>query len=173
MEKELRILLVEDVEIDAELEVRELKRAGMRLAHQRVETEGAFREAIDAFKPHLIISDFSMPQFDGMWALSLARELCPDVPFIFVSGTIGEEYAIRALKNGATDYVLKTNLVRLPSAVERALRDGLDRAELREAERAREQSDAALRRAQLMAGLAHVITGADGAFESWSETLRE
>src|SRR5687767_517090 len=134
MEKELRILLVEDVEIDAELEVRELKRAGIRLAHQRVETEGAFREAIEAFKPHLIISDFSMPQFDGMWALSLACELAPDVPFIFVSGTIGEEYAIRALKNGATDYVLKNNLVRLPASVERALQDSAERAARRKAE---------------------------------------
>jgi diguanylate cyclase (GGDEF)-like protein len=134
MEKELRILLVEDVETDAELEVRELKRAGLRLAHQRVETEGAFREAIEAFKPHLIISDFSMPQFDGMWALSLARELAPDVPFIFVSGTIGEEYAIRALKNGATDYVLKSNLVRLPASVERALQENAERAARRRAE---------------------------------------
>ena len=64
-----------------------------------------------------------MPHFDGMAALALARELAPDTPFIFVSGTIGEEYAIRALRNGATDYVLKSNLVRLPAAVERAMAD--------------------------------------------------
>src|SRR5688572_1839258 len=134
MDKELRILLVEDVETDAELEVRELKRAGLRVAHQRVETEDSFRRAIQGFQPHLIISDFSMPQFDGMWALSLARELAPDVPFIFVSGTIGEEYAIRALKNGATDYVLKSNLVRLPASVERALQDNAERAARRKAE---------------------------------------
>src|SRR5688572_14921083 len=140
MEKELRILLVEDVEIDAELEVRELKRAGMRLAHQRVETEAAFRNAIDAFQPHLIISDFSMPNFDGMWALSLARELAPEVPFIFVSGTIGEEYAIRALKNGATDYVLKNNLVRLPASVERALQDNAERTARRRAEQELEET---------------------------------
>ena len=135
MDKELRILLVEDVETDAELEVRELKRAGIRLSHQRVETEDAFRKALDGFQPHLIISDFSMPHFDGMWALSLARELAPDVPFIFVSGTIGEEYAIRALKNGATDYVLKSNLVRLPASVERALQDNAERAARLKAER--------------------------------------
>ena len=140
MEKELRILLVEDVETDAELEVRELKRAGMRVAHQRVETEDAFRKAIQGFQPHLIISDFSMPQFDGMWALSLARELAPDVPFIFVSGTIGEEYAIRALKNGATDYVLKSNLVRLPASVERALQDNAERAARRKAEQELEET---------------------------------
>ena len=140
MDKELRILLVEDVETDAELEVRELKRSGIRLAHERVETEEAFRKAIARFEPHLIISDFSMPHFDGMWALSLARELAPDVPFIFVSGTIGEEYAIRALKNGATDYVLKSNLVRLPASVERALQDSAERAARRKAEQELEET---------------------------------
>jgi diguanylate cyclase (GGDEF)-like protein/PAS domain S-box-containing protein len=115
--------MIEDVPADAELEVRELKRAGMRVVHRVVDTEGAFREALREFQPELIISDFSMPHFDGMWALNIARDLVPDVPFLFVSGTIGEEYAIRALKNGATDYVLKNNLVRLPAAVERALED--------------------------------------------------
>jgi diguanylate cyclase (GGDEF)-like protein len=141
MEKnELRLLLVEDMPTDAELEVRELKRAGMRVVHKLVETEGSFREALSEFAPHLIISDFSMPHFDGMWALSLARELAPETPFIFVSGTIGEEYAIRALKNGATDYVLKSNLVRLPAAVERALLDGQERAARRKAEQELEET---------------------------------
>src|SRR5688500_14401331 len=140
MDKELRILLVEDVETDAELEVRELKRAGLRVVHRRVETEDAFRQAIEGFEPHLIISDFSMPHFDGMWALALSRELAPDIPFIFVSGTIGEEYAIRALKNGATDYVLKNNLVRLPASVERALQDNAERAARRRAERELEET---------------------------------
>ena len=134
MDKELRILLVEDVPADAELEVRELKRAGLRVAHRLVETEEAFRSALKEFRPEIIISDFSMPHFDGMFALALAHELVPDVPFIFVSGTIGEEYAIRALKNGATDYVLKNNLVRLPAAVERALQDSEARVARRRAE---------------------------------------
>jgi PAS domain S-box-containing protein len=135
MERLLRILMVEDMAIDAELEIRELKRAGMRVMHQVVETEPMFRDALREFQPDLILSDFSMPHFDGMWALEIARELAPDVPFIFVSGTIGEEYAIRALRNGATDYVLKNNLVRLPAAVERALQDGVERAARRKAER--------------------------------------
>ena len=90
MEKELRILMVEDVPADAELEIRELKRAGLRVAHRRVETEEAYREALREFQPEIILSDFSMPHFDGMLALGLAREVVPDVPFIFVSGTIGE-----------------------------------------------------------------------------------
>jgi diguanylate cyclase (GGDEF)-like protein/PAS domain S-box-containing protein len=82
----------------------------------------------------VILSDFSMPGFDGMAALAIARELSPDTPFIFVSGTIGEEYAIRALKAGATDYVVKANLVRLPAAVERALAEARERRARRRTE---------------------------------------
>jgi DNA-binding NtrC family response regulator len=134
-QERIRLLLIEDVATDAEVEVRELKRAGMSVEHRRVETEDAFRAELESFSPHVIISDFSMPHFDGMAALALARELCPDTPFLLVSGTIGEEYAIRALKSGATDYVLKGNLVRLPAAIERALQDADSRRAHREAER--------------------------------------
>jgi len=130
----IRILLIEDMATDAELEIRELKRAGLRIEHRLVDNEEAFVRGLQEFLPHVIISDFSMPQFDGMAALVIARETAPEIPFIFVSGTIGEEYAIRALKNGATDYVLKTNLVRLPAAVERALQDARERAARRDAE---------------------------------------
>ena len=130
----IRILLTEDVAADAELEVRELRRAGLRFTHRVVDQEDSFERALREFIPDVILSDFSMPGFDGMAALALARELVPDTPFVFVSGTIGEEYAIRALKNGATDYVLKNNLVRLPAAVERALADSRARREKRRAE---------------------------------------
>jgi len=130
----IRLLLTEDVISDAELEVRELKRAGLRFTHRVADTEPAFLAALREFDPDVILSDFSMPAFDGMSALALAREHRPDTPFIFVSGTIGEEYAIRALKNGATDYVLKTNLVRLPAAVERALAEAKEREERRRME---------------------------------------
>jgi PAS domain S-box-containing protein len=118
----LRVLLLEDLPTDAELLVRELKRAGLCIAHEVVQAEAAFRAALREFEPDLILSDFFIPHFDGMWALELSRELAPDVPFIFVSGTIREEYPMRALRNGAADYVLKSNLARLPVAVERALR---------------------------------------------------
>jgi diguanylate cyclase (GGDEF)-like protein len=130
----IRVLLTEDVPADVELEVRELKRAGLRFAHRVADSEQSFIAALREFTPDVILSDFSMPGFDGMAALALARELCPDTPFVFVSGTIGEEYAIRALKNGATDYVLKSNLLRLPAAVERALAQAKERRELRRAE---------------------------------------
>jgi diguanylate cyclase (GGDEF)-like protein len=136
----IRVLLTEDVVADAELEVRELKRAGMRVTPLIADTEQSFTKALREFSPDVILSDFSMPSFDGMSALALARELRPETPFIFVSGTIGEEYAIRALKNGATDYVLKTNLVRLPAAVERALADAEQRRRLARLSRIREFS---------------------------------
>jgi DNA-binding response OmpR family regulator len=138
----IRVLLTEDVVSDAELEVRELKRAGMRVTHLIADTEQTFTSALRDFEPDIILSDFSMPTFDGMSALALARELKPETPFIFVSGTIGEEYAIRALKNGATDYVLKTNLVRLPAAVERALADARQRQRLARLSRIRDIASA-------------------------------
>jgi diguanylate cyclase (GGDEF)-like protein/PAS domain S-box-containing protein len=132
--KQIRVLLTEDIPADSELELRELKRAGLRVEHRIVDTEEAFRRELAEFVPDIILSDFSMPHFDGMSALALARELSPDTPFIFVSGTIGEEYAIRALKDGASDYVLKTNLVRLPPAVERAIQDTEARLQRRSVE---------------------------------------
>ena len=174
----LRVLLAEDVAADAELEIREIKRAGLRVSHRIVDSEKDFIRALREFAPDVILSDFSMPQFDGMEALRLAKELAPDIPFIFVSGTLGEEYAIRALKNGATDYVVKSNLVRLSAAVERALAEAKVLRGRRQTEAALEiarerlqEREAGLRRAQLMAKLAHVITGPDGSFESWSDTL--
>src|SRR5258706_8391419 len=124
MTERLRILLVEDLASDAELEMLELQRAGLSVTHSIVDNKKAFVDALREFEPDVILSDFSMPGFDGMAALKLAREIRRDTPLIFVSGTIGEEFAIRALKSGATDYVMKTNLVRLPAAVERALREG-------------------------------------------------
>jgi diguanylate cyclase (GGDEF)-like protein/PAS domain S-box-containing protein len=132
----IRVLLAEDVPSDAELEVRELKRAGLRVEHRIVGDEVGFRRELREFSPDVVLSDFSMPYFDGMAALALARDEAPEIPFIFVSGTIGEEYAIRALKNGATDYVLKSNLMRLPATVERALQEARERAAQRETERA-------------------------------------
>jgi diguanylate cyclase (GGDEF)-like protein len=134
MGQELRIVIVEDVASDAELAERELKRAGLAVRARRVECEEDFRRELGEFQPHAILSDFNMPRFDGMSALRIARETVPDIPFIFVSGTLGEDYAIRALKSGATDYVLKNNLVRLPPVVERAVSEAAARAERRRGE---------------------------------------
>ena len=117
----LQLVIVEDSEADAELVSRHLAKAGVRAEIRRVQTEQDFVTALKTRRPDLIISDFSLPQFDGLRALELAAVHAPEIPFIYVSGTIGEERAIDALRRGATDYVLKTNLSRLSSAVERAL----------------------------------------------------
>lgn len=127
MKDRIRILLVEDNPTDAELASRELKRAGINFRALRVETVADYRRELEAFRPQVILCDYSMPKFDGLEALRIARQSYPDIPFIFVSGTIGEESAVLALKNGAKDYVLKGNLLRLPAAVERALKETEER----------------------------------------------
>jgi len=134
MEQELRLLILEDVAAEAELLVRQLKTAGLRCAWRRVETEAAFQEALRELQPDLIISDFSLPRYDGSAALALAVREAPETPFIFVSGTIGEERAIDVLKQGAVDYVLKGNLARLAPAVERALGEAASKRARRRAE---------------------------------------
>src|SRR5690242_21579924 len=113
MEGPLRILMLEDVASDAELAIQTLQRAGVRGEYLRVWTEADFVAQLEKSNLHLILSDFTLPAFDGLAALEIARAMRPDIPFIFLSGTMGEERAIEALKEGAADYVLKTNLVRL------------------------------------------------------------
>ncbi|WP_297899518.1 EAL domain-containing protein [Metallibacterium sp.] len=119
---ELSVLFVEDSALDMELSLHELKGLGRKLSATRVSDADALRDTLTRSSPDVILSDFSMPGFSGMHALEIVRELAPDIPFIFVSGTIGEEAAIEALQQGAADYVLKENLRRLQPAVERALR---------------------------------------------------
>jgi diguanylate cyclase (GGDEF)-like protein len=123
MESVLRVLVLEDAPNDAELETTMLRRAGISCESRVVATERDLLEQLHRFDPHLVLSDFSLPSFDGLSALKLVRERRPDIPYIFVSGTIGEERAIDALRHGATDYVLKSNLARLPPAVTRAVRE--------------------------------------------------
>jgi diguanylate cyclase (GGDEF)-like protein len=120
---ELRVLLIEDSPSDVELAIWRLGQAGYACKYQCVVNEAQMRAALRAGLPDLILSDFSLPGFDGMSALAIARAEAPDVPFIFLSGTIGEERAIEALKRGAIDYVLKSNPKRLGPAVKRALED--------------------------------------------------
>jgi diguanylate cyclase (GGDEF)-like protein/PAS domain S-box-containing protein len=132
--EEIKLLIVEDVEVDAELAIRELAKAGLSCKAVRVDTEPDYLRELAGFSPDLILCDFTLPRFDGMSALALARDRRPDTPFIFVSGTIGEEVAIESLKRGANDYVLKTNLARLPSAVTRALQQAEERRNSRKTE---------------------------------------
>ena len=130
---------------DAELVLRQLARSGIRCVHHRVDNERTFRSALRRFRPHIILSDFTLPGFDGLTALDIALLEAPDVPFIFVSGTIGEERAIEAVHRGAVDYVLKSNPKRLVPAVRRALREVSERARRRSVERQIRESEQRLR----------------------------
>jgi PAS domain S-box-containing protein/diguanylate cyclase (GGDEF)-like protein len=141
----LRVLIVEDVSVDSDLAIHQLARGGIRCVHFRADSEPSFRTALTRFRPHIILSDFSLPEFDGLAALRIATSEAPDVPFIFLSGTIGEERAIEALRRGAVDYVLKTNPARLVPAVRRALREVSERARRRIAERQIRESEQRLR----------------------------
>lgn len=137
----IKVLLVEDRAEDAELLVGEMRRRGLAIVSCRVETEPAYRDALESFAPDLILSDYTLPGFDGPLALRIARRLRPDTPFIFVSGTIGEERAIEALQQGAVDYVLKDRRARLVPAIERALKEAEDRDARRWALRRLEASE--------------------------------
>ena len=128
MSSVLKMLIIEDVPADAEMTLRELRRSGLDIDYRRVQTATELRRECIDFEPDIVLSDFAMPQFDGLSALQIVRELRPELPFIFVSGTIGEETAIESLRRGANDYVLKSNLPRLPPAVRRALHDAGERA---------------------------------------------
>ncbi len=134
MKGEIRILLLEDHATDAELVRQALKRGGLRFVWRHADNKRAFTRELERFAPDLILSDFALPGFDGYTALRLARDKRPDTPFIFVTGTLGEEVAIETLKKGATDYVLKHRLTRLVPSVHRALREARERAERKHAE---------------------------------------
>ncbi len=137
----LHILFLEDSRTDAELAEATLAAAGIACEIERVETREAFSAALDRGGFDLICSDNRLPSFDGLSALALAQVKCPHVPFIFVSGTLGEETAIESLKNGATDYVLKHRLSRLVPAVQRALKELEERTRRQRAEETLRKSE--------------------------------
>jgi PAS domain S-box-containing protein len=144
----LRILSIEDDPKDTELIRDLLETEGIVCEVMRVDTEAALATSIEQGGIDLILSDYTLPSFDGISALKFAMKSCPDVPFIFVSGTLGEEVAIEALKIGATDYVLKTSLSRLAPSVVRAQREATQKAERKRAEEALRQSENYLAEAQ-------------------------
>jgi CheY-like chemotaxis protein len=141
MKTSLRILNLEDNEADAALNQAMITARWPNSEFVRVDTRADFVARLEQEKFDLIFSDYTMPGFDGGEALSIARVKSPNTPFLYVSGTIGEDAAIEALKNGATDYVLKHRLLRLIPAVDRALREAEECAERERAERAMRESE--------------------------------
>lgn len=121
MNKQIKVLLVEDSPSDAELVKREINYTGMENSFMVVENRDEYSDAIKTFNPDIILSDFSLPTFDGLNALQLKREMAPDIPFILVTGSNNEEVAVECMKAGAEDYILKDNLKRLQQAFKAAL----------------------------------------------------
>lgn len=134
MKKSLRVLIVEDSKVDAELIAHEFALDGYEIKWERVETPEAMKKALEKRKWDIVISDYSMPRFSGLEALKLAQDKAPDLPFILISGVIGEDLAVEAMKEGAHDYIMKDNMKRLLPAVERELKEAVIRCGKKKAE---------------------------------------
>jgi two-component system cell cycle sensor histidine kinase/response regulator CckA len=145
MGEQLKIIHLEDDPNDADLVQESLRAAGIEAEVHCVSSSADFERAIEERRADIVLSDYSLPQFDGLSALAMARRVIPETPFILVSGTLGEEAAVESLRGGATDYVLKTRLQRLPAAVRRAVEESQERARLRTTEQALERERRFLR----------------------------
>jgi PAS domain S-box-containing protein len=169
----LRILYLEDDPRDAELLQATLEAEDIPCTVTRVETEGEFSRLIQQGGFDLILADYTLPSFDGVSALKISKHICPDVPFIFVTGTLGEEVAIEALKLGATDYVFKTRLSRIVPSAQRALREAEERNERKRAEEELRRSQAYLEEAQRLSHTGSFGWNVSTGDVYWSdETLR-
>src|SRR6202162_3473472 len=144
MKSALRILYLEDDPRDAELVQETLTNDGISCHVTRVETQADFIASLEQGGFDLILADYTLPSFDGLSALKIAQQGWPQLPFIFVSGTLDEEVAIETLKIGATDYVFKTRVARIVPSVQRALREAEGRTERRRAQEALRRSEAYL-----------------------------
>ncbi len=130
----IKVLFVEDIPSDAELAVRELKKGGFSFEHIRVDTQVGFIKTLNDFRPDIIISDYSMPSYNGMQALKDAKEFDPLIPFILFTGAVNEQIAVECIKAGATDYIIKEHLTRLPFAINEALEQYKTQSEKKAAE---------------------------------------
>ncbi len=161
----IRVLIVEDSESDALLLVRHLRQGGFEPAFQRLDTSEAFEKALDRTAWDLVICDYKMPGFDGPTALEIFKSRGIDIPFIVVSGMIGEDVAVAMMTSGAHDYLLKDNLARLVPAIERELREAEERRNHRRAEEARSHLAAIVESSD--DGI--ISATADGVILSWNK----
>ncbi|HTV97832.1 MAG TPA: EAL domain-containing protein [Steroidobacteraceae bacterium] len=172
----LQLVLIEDDPNDGEIIARQLRKAGLDCVIHRVQTGPGLLTVLSTLKPDLIISDFSLPRFNGLQALEIAAAQVPDIPFIFVSGTIGEETALQAVRNGATDYVLKSNLARLSAAVERALAEAAVKVQKRQSEQLRRDQELRLQRLtrsyRMLSNTSSAILRSQGRSELLEEVCR-
>ena len=141
LDKELRVLILEDVATDAELIERALRKAGLHFRARRVDRKDSFERALDEFEPDIVLSDYNLPDINGLMALKIAQEKCPDVPVIEVTGALGDEAAVELVRAGAKDYVLKDRLARLPFAVQHALSEAKEARQRKKAEEALRRSE--------------------------------
>jgi signal transduction histidine kinase len=175
--KAVRLLLLEDDPLDVELIVARLTEGGIDAEVIHVETAAQYQAALSSERFDLILADYSLPSFNGATALAMAREQCPHIPFVMVSGSLGEQLAIDILKGGATDYVLKQRLEHLVPSVQRALREAAERAERQRLEaelqqRAEELAERDQRKDEFLAMLAHELRNPLGAMGNAAELLR-
>lgn len=172
-QKMLYILLLEDDAADRELIGATLKNGGINCELKQVANRTDFLTELQNDNLDLILSDYLLPQFDGISALKIAQEIRSDVPFILVSGVLGEERAIEALKDGATDYVLKQRLERLLPSVKRALRESQERHELQRAEESLRQTDDMLRAVVDASPVAIITLSLDYQVLTWNKTAEQ
>ncbi|MDZ7739522.1 MAG: PAS domain S-box protein [Bacteroidales bacterium] len=145
VEKSIKILFAEDLQTDVELAQREIRKGDIAFSHKVVDTEEGFRKALKEFNPDIIISDYSMPSFDGMAALQITRSVDSNIPFIVLTGSMNEETAVACMKAGANDYVIKEHINRLPYAVLEALENSRARIEREKIEKELQESEAKFR----------------------------
>ena len=168
MTEKLRVLLVEDSEDDAALLLRELKRAGYDVSYDRVFTADAIETSLAKHSWDLVISDHGMPAFSGTEALQIVRRIAPDLPFIFVSGSIGEDIAVAAMRAGAQDYVMKGNIRRLAPAIDRELKESEARRRERMTEEQLRSTGEMLRSVFAASPLAIIASDVNGLVTLWN-----